>query len=84
MKNFILYNAKASGKDEERIYENYWKHLDDGWWREDTRTGRLVRPRVDVFLNYWLSMRTVSEIPANKVFESFQDYAEPKDIGSVA
>jgi len=84
IKNFILYTAKASGKDEEQIYENYWKHLDDGWWREDARTGRLVRPRVDVFLNYWLSMRTVSEIAANKVFESFENYAKPKDIESVA
>lgn len=84
IKNFILYTAKASGKDEEQIYENYWKYLDDGWWREDARTGRLVRPRVDVFLNYWLSMRTVSEIAANKVFESFENYAKPKDIESVA
>ena len=84
IKNFILYRARESGKDEEVFYRDYWRDFEDDWWREDVRQGRLVRPRLDVFLNYWLSMRTVSDVQSNKVFDTFRVYAESKEIDSPA
>lgn len=84
VKNFILYRAREEDHDEEKLYREYWRNLEDDWWREDIRQGRLVRPRVDVFLNYWLSMRTVADVQASKVFDMFRVYAEPKGIQSVA
>jgi len=84
IKNFILYQARRSGLDEERINKEHWEAVEDSWWREEIRQGRLVRPRVDVFLNYWLSMRTAAEVLASQVFRVFRTHSEGKNIESVA
>lgn len=84
IKNFIMYRSREFGHDEESVYQNHWRTLEDGWWRQDVRQGRSVRPRIDVFLQYWLSMRSVEEVPNSKVFDNFRDYAEPREIVSVA
>ena len=75
IKNFILYKSREEGGNEESLYSEYWQTLEDEWWRRDVRQGRLIRPRIDVFLNYWLSMRTVTDVPASRVFDTFREYA---------
>ena len=46
--------------------------------------GRLVRPRIDVFLNYWLVMRTRGEVVAKEVFSAFRrHYDECKSAESI-
>lgn len=84
IKNFILYRATADGQDEEKAYQEYWRAFDTDWWRQEVRQGRLTRPRVDMFLNYWLSMRTVSDVQASRVFDTFQTYSKDRVIGDVA
>src|SRR5699024_10369661 len=56
--------------------DTYWAAFDDDWWREEVRQGRMFRSRVDTFLQYWLTMRTISEIPSRDVFASFRAYAQ--------
>ncbi len=84
IKNFILYRATDEGRDEDEAYQEYWQALDSDWWRQEVRQGRLVRPRVDVFLNYWLSMRTVSDVQASRVFDTFQAYSKDRAIDEIA
>jgi len=43
--------------DSDKVYSHYWQDLEEKWWRQDVRQGRIVRPRIDVFLNYWLIAR---------------------------
>ena len=45
--------------------------------------GRLFRPRVDMLLNYWLAMRTGSEVSPSRVFDAFRDYAGDDDVQAV-
>lgn len=92
IKNMVLFEAEktgAAGNSEEAA--RLWD-FNDEWWRREIQQGRLVRPRVDVFLNYWLVMRTLEEVVANDVFSVFRRYYgdrnEPiveiaTDIGSV-
>ena len=42
------------------------------------RQGRITRPRVDVFLNYWLVMRTHEEVQTGDVFKVFHRHAEER------
>jgi hypothetical protein len=84
IKNFVLYQARELRRNEETFYQTYWSDLENEWWREEVRQGRLVRPRIDMFLNYWLSMRTTIDVEASKVFEEFQKYARQRDIEEVA
>ena len=41
--------------DTQALHEMHWKPLEERWWREEVRQGRLIRPRLDVYLNYWLT-----------------------------
>ena len=76
IKNFVLSReggAEASG----------WGNLDDTWWRAEVRQGRLFRPRLDMLLNYWLAMRTSSEVSPSKVFDVFRSYVCNHGVNSV-
>lgn len=76
VKNFILQTADANNIDPDEINDLYWKDFGDKWWRKEIRQGRIVRPRIDIFLNYWLIARTKEEVPSQKVFPIFRDYVK--------
>lgn len=79
IKNMVLFEAEKTGatSNSEEV-ARLWGFNDD-WWRREIRQGRLYRPRIDVFLNYWLVMRTRDEVTANDVFSVFRRYYGDKD-----
>jgi hypothetical protein len=76
VKNYVLQTATVRGLGADELYAAEWKPFEAEWWRADVQQGRLVRPRLDVFLNYWLTMRTAAEVPSNDVFPFFRSYVE--------
>lgn len=74
VKNFILQSASAKGYDPDELYKTYWAVFEEDWWREDVQQGRITRPRIDVFLNYWLIARRFEEVASHNVFPLFRDY----------
>ena len=82
IKNMVLYEAEKkgiAGDDATRL----WSFQSD-WWRQEIRQGRLVRPRIDVFLNYWMVMRTSEDITTDHVFSEFRRYyRENKSIRDI-
>ena len=70
IKNFVLSQSGSAKGDDGRV----WGDLDDRWWREEVRQGRLLRPRLDMLLNYWLAMRTGDDVSPSKVFDTFRSY----------
>lgn len=84
IKNFVI----ASSSRELSNKVDLWEGLDDGWWRREVRQGRLLRPRLDMLFNYWLAMRTCTEIPTpdvppSKVFDIFRRYSQDRQIDAV-
>ena len=84
IKNFVLSRSTNEAKTESDI----WNGLDDSWWRREVRQGRLFRPRLDMLFNYWLALRTCTEIPTpeippRRVFDVFRRYAESQQIDAV-
>ena len=75
-KNLLMHETTRSGRDSEGVHKKYLQTFEEPWWREDVRQGRIFRPRVDVFLNYWLVMRRHDDVPTNDVFKVFREYAE--------
>ena len=47
------------------------------------RQGRLLRPRLDMIFNYWLEMRTGSDVSPSRVFDDFRRYVDKNDLSSV-
>ena len=76
IKNFVLTRERDRQGD-------MWGDLDDAWWRRQVRQGRLFRPRLDMLLNYWLAMRTGSEVSPSKVFDVFRSYVEDQEVHTV-
>lgn len=75
VKNWVFTRGKECGADVERWAEHFWADFDGEWWREEITVGRSRRSRIDVFLQYWLTMRTATEVKTELVFNAFKDYA---------
>ena len=78
MKNMILHEAEKTGVANEVAWP-----FEGAWWDQDIRQGRLYRPRIDVFLNYWLVMRALREVGATDIFSSFRRYYEGGEHGTI-
>ena len=74
IKNFVLSRANESDS---------WGSLSDNWWRKEVRQGRLLRPRVDMLFNYWLAMRTGSDVAPSRVFDVFRNYPDESNLNDV-
>lgn len=78
IKNMVFQQGEDLGVDVDTWGEKYWADFDEEWWRQEVQQGRLFRSRIDLFLQYWLTMSVQDEIPAEKVFAHFRDYAAPQ------
>ena len=81
IKNMVLFEAEkagvASNKEESPQLWNFdASKKASKYWKKEIQQGRLVRPRIDVFLNYWLVMRRRKEVVAHEVFSEFRRYYE--------
>ena len=76
IKNFVL-------SQEGNIERESWGDLDDPWWRQPVRQGRLRRPRRDMLFNYWLAMRLGSDVSPSRVFNEFRSQAKEHGLDAV-
>ena len=74
VKNLVFQSAQAQGLDVRGLYEKYWAPLDTDFWRTSVAQGRLYRPRIDIFLNYWLTMKLLREVATDRIFTEFRAY----------
>lgn len=75
IKNFLLYKAdehKETTQDD--FFDDYLDYFDQGWWRKKVGRGAAIRPRSDVFADYWLESKTTKAVGSNRVFREFQNY----------
>lgn len=76
IKNWVFRRGEQVGADVDKWSRTHWSDFDGEWWREELSQGRHVRSRVDIFLQYWLTMRLQEEVKSELVFRVFADYAE--------
>ena len=71
IKNYLLYKADEDSRlKQDTFFEQYLDTFDDPWWR--TLIGRGVqRPRVDVFVDYWLEAQMGTSVAVKRVFREF-------------
>ena len=76
IKNYLFHRANASGEEVEKLYNTYWKEFDGKFWREEITQGRLKRPRIDMFMQHYLTLSTLDEVKAAHIFNVFKYFAE--------
>lgn len=77
IKNWIFQVGEEIHADVESWAEKYWADFDETWWRDEIAQGRYTRSRIDIFLQYWLTMRRREEVLTDEVFRVFVSYARP-------
>lgn len=86
VKNAVFHQATRQRQDTDALYEQVWRpQLDDDYWRQERRQGRLHRPIGELFLMHWLTMRVERVTPATELFATFrQTFLEPaSDAGAL-
>jgi len=76
VKNFLFQRAEKEGLKIEKLYEKKWSVFDDShsYWRVKVRQGRLTRPRVDLFLQHYLVLKTQDEVSSDSLYNTYKDY----------
>jgi len=85
VKNAVFHQAARQGRDTDMLYEQVWRpQLDDDYWRQERRQGRLNRPIAELFLMHWLTMRLDRLIPATELFATFRQSVLKADTDAEA
>ncbi len=79
--------AKLCIGDDEREgnheMKEIWPFDQDDWWAQEVGRGLQRRPRVDVYLNHWLTLRNQAEMKPFDEFREFGKYSADKEIRDV-
>ena len=85
VKNKVLHEAGIGVRDddgeatpEER---DIWPFDQDDWWVQEVGRGLQRRPRVDVYLNHWLTLRNLAEMKPYGEFRAFEGYSAARVSG---
>lgn len=88
IRNYIFLNAANDPScDADDLYERYWRAFDDHridgvvngenrFWHVPERQGRLLRPRIDLFLFHYLTMKTERDLNIGQLFGEFRDWRD--------
>ncbi|WP_379653482.1 DUF262 domain-containing protein [Pseudoxanthomonas sp. UC19_8] len=80
IKNYLFRSVSQMEQYDEaslrELYDNNWKQFDRNSWRKLYRQGRLERPKIDTFINHYLSMRTRDDIRTGHLFVAFKEFCE--------
>ena len=76
VKNFLFQRTAHQEANAVRLYNLYWRDFDEDqdYWRQEIAQGRLYRPRIDHFLQHYLTLHTGAEVPATRLFQAFKEY----------
>ena len=81
VKNKILHDAQVSIDDDDKAspeQRRLWPFDENDWWAQEVGRGFQRRPRIDLYLNHWLTLRNLGEMKAYDEFRAFQSYVEER------
>jgi hypothetical protein len=74
VRNALFRQADGEGADAVSLYGKYWKPFDDPKWARRVAHGRHQKDRLSLFLNQWLSVKRLGEVPASALFRDYKEY----------
>jgi uncharacterized protein with ParB-like and HNH nuclease domain len=76
VKNWLLREAVRKKADVRKLYNGHWREpfdLEIEYWREEVGRGHAQRPRADLFLQNFLTMRLREEVASDRLYYHFLD-----------
>lgn len=76
IKNWMLWQATKHKLSVAALYEEYWRPFDRdaSHWREIIGVGHAARPRMDTFLQNWLTRHTKKPVSPKHIYDAFLRY----------
>ena len=81
IKNYLFRRALSQGADVEALYDDHWARFETDFWREEVQQGRVKRPRIDLFVNHYLTLMTRDEVRSTHLFNAFKSFVEAEGEG---
>lgn len=84
VKNSLLNELQDEGENVEKAYTRYWKPFDSdaNFWRDEIGRGHAKRARIELFLQYVLTLMTGDEISAGHLYTAYRDFAAGEMAGT--
>ena len=83
VKNKILHDTGIGIRDDDGDAnpeeQRIWPFDTDDWWAKEVGRGLQRRPRIDVYLNHWLTLRNRAEMKPYDEFRAFDRYLEVRE-----
>ena len=76
IKNYLFRRGQAAGEDINALYDVFWKPFDSRYWRDEIKQGRIKRPRIDLFIQHYLTLMMREDIKYSHLFESFRQFVQ--------
>lgn len=85
VKNLLFREAVALKLNTQELYSRYWQPFDQEstYWRAELSVGRLKRPRLEVFLQFYLTLRRAKEPLQTHLFRDFREEFKSGHLGDV-
>ncbi|MBT0995529.1 DUF262 domain-containing protein [Cellulomonas sp. DKR-3] len=74
IKNLLFRTLQDAGRPVEKLYAEHWRELEDPYWEQSVRIGRLVRERLDVFMGHFLVLLLNAEVQSHSLFDTSRRY----------
>jgi hypothetical protein len=74
LRNFIFLRAAQRKENSEMLYREHWLPFDDEFWRTEEKQGRLKRPRSDIFLQHYLTLKRQREVLISYLYSEYKDW----------
>jgi uncharacterized protein with ParB-like and HNH nuclease domain len=87
IRNDLFFRAAREKQKPDALYESYWQPFEETrllepingesrFWHVLDRQGRLERPRIDLFVFHWLTVKEPKDLIIGKLYQTFRDWAK--------
>lgn len=85
IKNFLFHQVQIETGDGVELYAKYWQPFENeyNYWSQEIGKGNAARPRLDVFVHHYLTMKTRDEVSVRKLYQAYRMFAEDTTISTV-
>lgn len=76
VKNLLFLRGELAEDDVENLYDRYWAHFDEPWWKQEVGRGHAQRGRRDALLSVWLTAASGSEANVGHLYREAREYLD--------
>jgi hypothetical protein len=80
IRNYVFLRAEAEDADAEKLYQDQWRRYESDSWKQGERRGRLVRSRVEWFIQTVLQAEMRDDIDQGRIYAEYQRYARQANL----